>query len=119
MNCPKTWLRGTRFRKRMGWKKRSYFRYFLISVSSGSRLARILPCVITTPRGSAVVPEVKIISSVELRRNPGGAYGLRGWCATTSGRSSSASAGKRSEEHTSELQSLAYLVCRLLLEKKK
>src|SRR2546425_7731477 len=31
---------------------------------------------------------------------------------TTSGR-------VRSEEHTSELQSLAYLVCRLLLEKKK
>src|SRR5687767_15524675 len=31
--------------------------------------------------------------------------GARGW--------------SRSEEHTSELQSLAYLVCRLLLEKKK
>src|SRR2546425_6536823 len=29
------------------------------------------------------------------------------------------SAFGRSEEHTSELQSLAYLVCRLLLEKKK
>src|SRR2546423_10835212 len=29
------------------------------------------------------------------------------------------SARFRSEEHTSELQSLAYLVCRLLLEKKK
>src|SRR2546425_3110355 len=28
-------------------------------------------------------------------------------------------AAARSEEHTSELQSLAYLVCRLLLEKKK
>src|SRR2546425_2523777 len=28
-------------------------------------------------------------------------------------------ADPRSEEHTSELQSLAYLVCRLLLEKKK
>src|SRR3989441_9455980 len=28
-------------------------------------------------------------------------------------------AHERSEEHTSELQSLAYLVCRLLLEKKK
>src|SRR3989441_9536302 len=28
-------------------------------------------------------------------------------------------APNRSEEHTSELQSLAYLVCRLLLEKKK
>ena len=27
--------------------------------------------------------------------------------------------GSRSEEHTSELQSQAYLVCRLLLEKKK
>src|SRR2546425_3982059 len=31
----------------------------------------------------------------------------------------SAAATGRSEEHTSELQSLAYLVCRLLLEKKK
>src|SRR5687767_15709316 len=30
-----------------------------------------------------------------------------------------ASGNFRSEEHTSELQSLAYLVCRLLLEKKK
>src|SRR5687767_15555086 len=30
-----------------------------------------------------------------------------------------ASLRQRSEEHTSELQSLAYLVCRLLLEKKK
>src|SRR6266404_7862480 len=29
------------------------------------------------------------------------------------------SRSSRSEEHTSELQSLAYLVCRLLLEKKK
>src|SRR5205823_7424625 len=34
--------------------------------------------------------------------------------APSSGRGTS-----RSEEHTSELQSLAYLVCRLLLEKKK
>src|SRR3712207_7434404 len=35
------------------------------------------------------------------------------WCHTNSG------PGKRSEEHTSELQSRQYLVCRLLLEKKK
>src|SRR2546425_8220993 len=34
-----------------------------------------------------------------------------GWAA--------AEVSSRSEEHTSELQSLAYLVCRLLLEKKK
>src|SRR2546425_8995937 len=37
--------------------------------------------------------------------------GKRGWQAEYS--------VVRSEEHTSELQSLAYLVCRLLLEKKK
>src|SRR5205823_9780101 len=35
------------------------------------------------------------------------------------GRGLSGTARCRSEEHTSELQSLAYLVCRLLLEKKK
>src|SRR2546423_11486155 len=34
------------------------------------------------------------------------------WCIPTA-------TARRSEEHTSELQSLAYLVCRLLLEKKK
>src|SRR2546425_1578175 len=39
----------------------------------------------------------------------------RGYPGTSSGREAQA----RSEEHTSELQSLAYLVCRLLLEKKK
>src|SRR6266404_4381195 len=46
------------------------------------------------------------IRLLSRRRNgavPGGALGHR----------------RRSEEHTSELQSLAYLVCRLLLEKKK
>src|SRR2546425_8607483 len=36
-----------------------------------------------------------------------------------SSRRGSRAAPRRSEEHTSELQSLAYLVCRLLLEKKK
>src|SRR2546430_8679359 len=38
------------------------------------------------------------------------------WGSTTSG---SSSADRRSEEHTSELQSQSNLVCRLLLEKKK
>src|SRR2546428_7115785 len=47
------------------------------------------------------------------------------WAATGGGSSASsvswwrASAGARSEEHTSELQSRSDLVCRLLLEKKK
>src|SRR2546425_9354392 len=40
-------------------------------------------------------------------------------CACRSSSPSPCSAPVRSEEHTSELQSLAYLVCRLLLEKKK
>src|SRR2546425_1328273 len=35
------------------------------------------------------------------------------------GGAAAAPAAERSEEHTSELQSLAYLVCRLLLGKKK
>src|SRR5205823_7695918 len=39
--------------------------------------------------------------------------------STTRCCSSSCTRCRRSEEHTSELQSLAYLVCRLLLEKKK
>src|SRR3712207_6983768 len=48
----------------------------------------------------------------------------RGWSNTArnvrdSAASSSSVYGGRSEEHTSELQSRQYLVCRLLLEKKK
>src|SRR3712207_7661624 len=39
--------------------------------------------------------------------------------ATTSASSRLSSSARRSEEHTSELQSRQYLVCRLLLEKKK
>src|SRR5229473_2042469 len=43
------------------------------------------------------------------------------WAETTSNRLARRQVARRprSEEHTSELQSLAYLVCRLLLEKKK
>src|SRR2546425_2723832 len=40
-------------------------------------------------------------------------------CGTGKARRKEGRAQRRSEEHTSELQSLAYLVCRLLLEKKK
>src|SRR2546425_9191783 len=41
------------------------------------------------------------------------------WIANTPSPPDAPSIIRRSEEHTSELQSLAYLVCRLLLEKKK
>src|SRR4029079_15192473 len=40
-------------------------------------------------------------------------------CFTTADSSWPNRSAVRSEEHTSELQSLAYLVCRLLLEKKR
>src|SRR2546430_7784722 len=40
-------------------------------------------------------------------------------CSPSAHLFSSASASRRSEEHTSELQSQSNLVCRLLLEKKK
>src|SRR2546425_4587394 len=43
----------------------------------------------------------------------------RVWQPSRVVRSSFPGKNDRSEEHTSELQSLAYLVCRLLLEKKK
>src|SRR5690606_40154723 len=43
-----------------------------------------------------------------------------GWaCSGTGGARSGGSGRRRSEEHTSELQSRENLVCRLLLEKKK
>src|SRR5205823_14197236 len=48
-----------------------------------------------------------------------GAVELGGGRSGMRDRAERASAAGRSEEHTSELQSLAYLVCRLLLEKKK
>src|SRR2546423_3594537 len=45
--------------------------------------------------------------------------GLPTWCSRCWMASRLPDAGFRSAEHTSELQSLAYLVCRLLLEKKR
>src|SRR5437762_11408164 len=45
---------------------------------------------------------------------------IGGRCSSPTAAQDSAAQGlKRSEEHTSELQSPMYLVCRLLLEKKK
>src|SRR3712207_7518587 len=71
------------------------FPYTTLSRSSSSRKATQLPAASASPRFRA-------------RDNPG-----------SSVRSSRAPAEARSEEHTSELQSRQYLVCRLLLEKKK
>src|SRR5436305_11709384 len=56
------------------------------------------------PISSTPLPKIRPASSLPRNRT-------RRFCAT--------SAGLRSEEHTSELQSRPHLVCRLLLEKKK
>src|SRR5205823_11835266 len=78
------------------------------------------------PISIAVLRSAPVYRSHIGRPGRGGAYGGR-----RAGRSSVAGRGGiradpradrqpgRSEEHTSELQSLAYLVCRLLLDKKK
>src|SRR2546430_10895187 len=54
-----------------------------------------------------VVQGIHVGVSAQRKRNPG------------PGAPVSDTAGRRSEEHTSELQSQSNLVCRLLLEKKK
>src|SRR3712207_7256947 len=46
-------------------------------------------------------------------------YGHAGTLAAAADADDAPADGSRSEEHTSELQSRQYLVCRLLLEKKK
>src|SRR3712207_7828735 len=57
-------------------------------------------------------------NEISLSRSPGPVTEVRllGW---KSSRAKCLSPRSRSEEHTSELQSRQYLVCRLLLEKKK
>src|SRR5947209_15476320 len=69
---------------------------------------------IRRPPRSTLFPYTTLFRS---GRSPGG------WCRTETSRprarACSFQAHERSEEHTSELQSRQYLVCRLLLEKKK
>src|SRR2546423_7831094 len=77
---------------------------------------------IRRPPRSTLFPYTTLFRSTTLspRRARRSTTSLRGRPRTSTARSSAtASAVERSEEHTSELQSLAYLVCRLLLEKKK
>src|SRR2546425_5279631 len=74
---------------------------------------------IRRPPRSTLFPYTTLFRSHERgARQPRGS-GRRLSVQWWSGPASSSSTSSRSEEHTSELQSLAYLVCRLLLEKKK
>src|SRR5687767_15639699 len=83
---------------------------------------------IRRPPRSTLFPYTTLFRSRQQRSGRGLAESRqqrRGGCASRSVALESgndrfaAGVEARSEEHTSELQSLAYLVCRLLLEKKK
>src|SRR5436853_4818142 len=67
-----------------------------------------VPCAEYTPHLRQRLPGCRSCSSATLKP-----------CSLHSRRLRNPRSGSRSEEHTSELQSLRHLVCRLLLEKKK
>src|SRR5438045_5543382 len=68
------------------------------------------------PPRSTLFPYTTLFRSPPRRRHPRLPACRRG---RRRGDGDLAGAARRSEEHTSELQSLRHLVCRLLLEKKK
>src|SRR2546425_6365629 len=70
---------------------------------------------IRRPPRSTLFPYTTLFRS----QAPAASPGSRRLAGRTRSCPSSRPTRRRSEEHTSELQSLAYLVCRLLLEKKK
>src|SRR5258707_11055070 len=70
---------------------------------------------IRRPPRSTLFPYTTLFRS---RRKNGCRYASRCWPAAAPATPASCRS-RRSEEHTSELQSRQYLVCRLLLEKKK
>src|SRR3712207_9284381 len=79
---------------------------------------------IRRPPRSTLFPYTTLFRSAvpeTLSRSRRATYGMHAEACRTfdTGISRAASASFRSEEHTSELQSRQYLVCRLLLEKKK
>src|SRR3712207_8321266 len=86
---------------------------------------------IRRPPRSTLFPYTTLFRSRMRRKRPSTSYGIGPIAEpNATGKSASAERGStegsamkvgssRSEEHTSELQSRQYLVCRLLLEKKK
>src|SRR2546425_9336106 len=82
----------------------------LFPYSTLFRSADVKDTSLKVPSGTyGIVMDVKVSAKKESEKNS----------AKVSPGEARKHAKQRSEEHTSELQSLAYLVCRLLLEKKK
>src|SRR2546425_7693752 len=82
----------------------------------GAALAGLVAGAILTRHGKRVV----LLDQADTVGGRGGAVERPGGWGIDFGHRDGHDVGDcRSEEHTSELQSLAYLVCRLLLEKKK
>src|SRR5438045_6378360 len=99
-----------------------------MAVSSVSTLRRSLPVLVFNHSTSTEIYTLSLhdalpisrtyrtTASATARSSPGG-LGIA--ASSRNSDSASLSGCTRSEEHTSELQSLRHLVCRLLLEKKK
>src|SRR5438045_6110044 len=68
--------------------------------------------------GYAIMKDVEQLTGGAVRLSTGTLYGIIKRLLND-GLIREAASAARSEEHTSELQSLRHLVCRLLLEKKK
>src|SRR5205823_14601678 len=83
----------------------------LPTISDKPMFAKMSP---TSPRG--IIPRATASRSIRRSTTPS-AHACFPTIAAMVRKQACALGGKRSEEHTSELQSLAYLVCRLLLEK--
>src|SRR5258705_3464034 len=79
------------------------FKIFIFSYQNDFRLLRFVRAQAITDTGS-----------IDMSFEPSGPRGV-----SSEGGQNSYLPSFRSEEHTSELQSLRHLVCRLLLEKKK
>src|SRR5262245_63455189 len=87
-------------------------------------LFRSFPYLASNPTAATPVSARCRSVSISLQRSPREFASrwhppLKGWWRWISASERSPPGEPRSEEHTSELQSLRHLVCRLLLEKKK
>src|SRR2546422_2831000 len=74
---------------------------------------------IRRPPRSTLFPYTTLFRSRKAQPLDSGPAGIPGGRGISRGRDPDDATPRRSEEHTSELQSRLHLVCRLLLEKKK